>query len=376
MGAYWLHDIGAALAGLPVSFYGGWETRSRSSGGFDKILGIAIHHTASKTSPASDMSYMWKSCPDRPVGNIYLARDGSITVGAAGAANTQGKGGPLSCSKGTVPKDKGNQNMIAIEAANAGTGEPWPQAQTDSYVALVRALCNHYGFDPNRDVYGHYDYCAPSCPGRKIDPAGPSPFGAVNASGTWDIGLFRAAVLGAVPVPPDPTPVPPDPGPTPPPSGWPASLTSTLPSIAKGSGDYWAVKRMQHLLAAHGYMNEGNVNNYDGVWGNGTDDAKRRFDADHGLGGGADTSCGPRSWAALCGAMPTLVKGNSGFDVKLMQHLLACCGFMNEANTSNYDGVWGNGTEQAKINHDQAAGLLPSPPSDCGPKSWTALLTL
>jgi hypothetical protein len=41
---------------------------------------------------------------------------------------------------------------------------------------------------------------------------------------------------------------------------------------------------MQHLLAANGcYVNEANTSNYDGVWGNGTDNAKKTFDNDHGL---------------------------------------------------------------------------------------------
>ena len=212
MGAHWLHDVGQALSGLPVSYYGGWETRSRSSGGFDAILGVAIHHTASQSDPDSDMAYMWKNCSDRPVGNIYLARDGAIWVGTAGASNTQGKGGPLNCLKGTVPKDKGNQYMIAIEAANNGVGEAWPQVQIDNYLALVRQLCAHYGFSVGQDVYGHFDYCAPSCPGRKIDPAGPSPFGSVNPSGTWDINAFRSAVTSSIVIPP---PEPPTPEPLP-----------------------------------------------------------------------------------------------------------------------------------------------------------------
>jgi hypothetical protein len=43
----------------------------------------------------------------------------------------KGKGGPLNCISGTVPKTRAIY-MIAIEAANDGVGEPWPQAQTDS----------------------------------------------------------------------------------------------------------------------------------------------------------------------------------------------------------------------------------------------------
>ena len=293
MGGRWLTDLYSVLAPLGnVATYQGWETRARSSGGYDALLGIAIHHTASNTSPENDMYYMWMSSSDRPIGAIYLGRDGRIVIGAAGATNTQGKGGPLTTSRGTVPLDKGNQNLLAIEAANAGTGEPWPDVQQERYLALVNALCGAYGF-VSTDVFGHYDYCAPSCPGRKIDPAGPSRFGTVNASQTWDINAFRAALTGTTP-PPDP--VPPDPTP-PPEEDW----MSNLPTIVKGdSGPY--VKRMQHLLAAAGYMNEANTANYDGVWGSGTDGAKQRFDADHGLLPSPPTDCGDKSWKALMGA--------------------------------------------------------------------------
>lgn len=367
MGTIWLHDLPTVLAPLAPAFHDGWETRSRSSGGYDSLAGIAIHHTASNTSPESDMNYMWHGSPDRPVGAIYLARDGRVTVGAAGATNTQGKGGPLTTSRGTVPLDKGNQNMIAIEAANAGTGEAWPKAQTDAYLALVNALIKGYGFKPG-DVYGHYDYCAPSCPGRKIDPAGPSPFGTVNPSGTWNIATFRSALGGA------PAPEPPQPEPTPPPGDWWTPLMARLPVLRQGSSGP-PVRRMQHLLAADGFMDAANTANYDSVFGSGTAGALNRFKTS--AGGAADGTCDAWTWGALMhtvDGIPTIVKGANGPDVRRMQHLLAAAGFMNEANVSNYDGAWGSGTDGAKQRFDVSRGLTPSPPTDCGQKSWTALL--
>ena len=370
MGAHWLHDIGVALAGLPVNFYGGWETRSRSTGGFDALLGIAIHHTASQTSPESDMNYMWVSSSnsDKPVGNIYLARDGTIWIGAAGASNTQGKGGPLNCLNGTVPKDAGNKYMIAIEAANNGVGEAWPQVQTDNYIALVRQLCAHYGFSVGQDVYGHFDYCAPSCPGRKIDPAGPSPFGSVNANQTWDINAFRFAVNA---VGPGPAPEPPDHTH----DDWETELMNSLPTMRQGNTGL-PVKRMQHLLACDGFMKESNVANYDGVFGAGTTSALNKFK--QAAGGSPDGVCDSWTWGALMhtiDGIPNLEKGSAGSDVKRMQHLLAASGYMNEANVGNYDGVWGDGTDGAKQRFDVDRGLVPSPPTDCGKNSWTALLT-
>lgn len=72
--------------------------------------------------------------------------------------------------------------------------------------------------------------------------------------------------------------------------------------------------------------------------------------------------------------LPNLKKGDSGPYVERMQHLLAAAGFMNPANTANYDGVWGNGTDGAKRNFDNAHGLA-SADTDCGPKSWESLMT-
>jgi len=225
MGAIWLFDLPDVLAdaGLAVDVWPGWEIRARSSGGYDAVRAVFAHHTASKTSPASDMSYMWDSTSgDQPIGALYLARDGRITVGAAGATNTQGKGGPWTLSTGTIPKDQGNSYGIAIEAANGGTGEPWPAAQTDAYIVACRALCHAYGLDPARDVLAHWEWVEPSCPGRKVDPVGPSPWAAGAQS--WNMDAFRADVTGGEP--PDPgTPEPPDPG-----TPWPEPGPDPIPN--------------------------------------------------------------------------------------------------------------------------------------------------
>ena len=131
MGQFWLLDLPDVLraAGLDVDTYPGWEARARSTGGYDNVLAVQCHHTASDTTPANDMAYMWNGSPDRPVGAIYLARDGKVTVGAAGATNTSGKGGPLNTSSGTIPLDAANRYVISIEAANNGTGQQWPVVQ-------------------------------------------------------------------------------------------------------------------------------------------------------------------------------------------------------------------------------------------------------
>jgi hypothetical protein len=205
MGSIWLGSLPDVLrnAGLEVEVYPGWEHRSRSSGGYDALLGIQCHHTASSgLNPASDMKYMWENAPARPIGALYLAPIGKWTVGAAGATNTSGKGGPLQTSRGTIPLDAANRYVISVEAANLGDGTPWPAAQQASYVKGVAALNRAY-FDgvlvrPG-DVHGHFEWTA-----RKVDPAGSSRY-AVGAS-RWDMGLFRSDVLGLLTPPPPPPP--------------------------------------------------------------------------------------------------------------------------------------------------------------------------
>jgi peptidoglycan hydrolase-like protein with peptidoglycan-binding domain len=361
MGQIWLHNLSEILAGLPnLSFYTGWESRSRSSGGYDALLGIFVHHTASQTSTANDTRYQWVNARERPIGAIYLGRAGEIVVGAAGATNCQGVGGPRTTSKGTIPKDRGNSNGLAIEAANAGTGEVWPDAQQDAYVALCQRLCNGYHFDPSRDICAHWEWTT-----RKIDPAGNSRYATGGAK--WNMDQFRGDVAGA-PTQPPPTTEPP------PSDDWVTWVMNNQPVLRKGSTGVF-VKRMQHLLAAAGFMQESNVANYDGQFGSGTETALKKFQG--AAGGVQDGVCGPWTWGALMhtiDGIPTIKKGAQGADVKRMQHLLAANGFMSESNVSNYDGAWGNGTDTAKAKFDNAHGLAPSPPTDCGAKSWESLL--
>lgn len=197
MGAIWLLSMPDVLraAGLEVDVYPGWQTRSRSSGGYDAVHGVQVHHTASNASPANDMAYMWLNAAVKPIGAIYLARDGRVTVGAAGATNTSGRGGPL----GPIPLDQANKYVISIEAANAGNGEPWPQVQQMAYLKLVNALVKAYGLDFKiPGVHAHHEWTS-----RKIDPAGPSKW--ATGANKWNMNSFRldaALVYAPDPIPP------------------------------------------------------------------------------------------------------------------------------------------------------------------------------
>ena len=214
MGSIWVNGSTAGYpnvvdvlrgAGLNVVEYEGWRNRSRSSGGFSGLWGVLCHHTASQTSPASDLSYMVYGSPDAPVSNGLLDRTGTFTVIAGGASNHGGKGGgssdgggtPWVTSKGTIPGNSANSYAFGIEAANNGVGEPWPQAQQDAYVVMVRALTGAYGLNPMTDVRSHHEWTPP----RKIDPRGPSRWQPANSSTPWDMHLFRAEV-GQLPAPP------------------------------------------------------------------------------------------------------------------------------------------------------------------------------
>ena len=217
MGSIWLNGDTAGYppvldvlrgAGITVVTYDGYQTRSRSSGGFNQLMVVYHHHTASNTTPANDVNYCING-PDAPIANCLLDRTGTVHLYACGATNHAGKGGgsdsrpPWQSSRGTVPKDAGNSNGFGIECANAGTGEPYPVAQQDAYAAMSRALCAAYGLVPALDLPSHFEWTD-----RKCDPTGPSrwtpPGNRLGCGGAdrWDMNLYRAEVAaGQLPAP-------------------------------------------------------------------------------------------------------------------------------------------------------------------------------
>lgn len=197
MGSRYLTDLAgvAAGAGLAVVEVDGWESRARNSGGFDgdRPWAVMWHHTASQTTPDNDVAYIVYGCPDAPVANLYLDRIGTVWVCAAGATNTNGKGGPYTVTRGVVPLDSMNTHAVSIEMANSGLGEPWPVEQIDAAFRLSLALCDAYDLDPT-DAVTHVAWT----PGRKIDPAtadavqGPWRPRSINTSGSWNLDDLHA----------------------------------------------------------------------------------------------------------------------------------------------------------------------------------------
>jgi hypothetical protein len=157
-----------------------------------------IHHTASGPSSDGwpDVNYCTFGDDDAPLCNLYLSREGTIYVCAAGATNTNGSG---SDPCGVTDDDAMNSSAIGIEAGNAGNGEPWPDVQQDAYVALCDELGDAYGI-PSSRVHSHFEWA----PTRKTDPAGQSRYAAGSAK--WDMAAFRSDVAADGTTPPEPKP--------------------------------------------------------------------------------------------------------------------------------------------------------------------------
>ena len=168
----------------------GWRTRGRSNNsGYTPGLPthVMVHHTATRpiTDGQRDVDYIVSNAPYPPVSNLYLDRDGTVWVCAAGPSNTNGKGSDW--WGGGVPDNQMNTHAIGIEAANDGVGEPWPERQQLAYIELVAALCDLYDI-PVGNVRAHHEWTT-----RKIDPAGNSRW--ATGGNKWDMNRFRGDVF-------------------------------------------------------------------------------------------------------------------------------------------------------------------------------------
>lgn len=179
-----------------------WDLRFMPSGGFEHD-GLALH-------PVRSVETHERGC----VYDLTVDEDHSYIVDGIVSHNTQGKGGPVTTSKGVVPLDAGNRYFFSIEAANRGNGEVWPNAQIDSYERMMAVVCMAYGLDPTRDIFSHASWS----PGRKVDPSGPTPlrpsWGGLSGNVIWPDQAVRWSVairveqMSAPPPPPEPEPEP------------------------------------------------------------------------------------------------------------------------------------------------------------------------
>ncbi len=196
-------------AGLSVIEYPDWQVRARGSGGYSaNPLCVMWHHTASPASwdGEKDAGYIAEGDENSPISNLYIQRDGTVWVIAAGATNTNGKGNSLSFSRGTVPMDSMNSYAVGIEMGNDGIGEIWPQAQIDAAFKASNTVNQHLGNTPE-DISTH-NYYAPT---RKIDPAtaaavqGPWKPRSSTSSGTWNVSDIQTECrrrATSAPIPP------------------------------------------------------------------------------------------------------------------------------------------------------------------------------
>jgi N-acetyl-anhydromuramyl-L-alanine amidase AmpD len=134
-----------------------------------------VHHTGSDTATAASIAVGRPDLPG-PLSQLHIARDGTVTVVAAGVAWHAGIG-----RYHWLPADSGNQHTIGIECANNGTAATaphryhWPDAQ---YVALVRscaAINRRLGQGSERTI-GHKEYAG-------------------RSQGKWDPGAIDMDVL-------------------------------------------------------------------------------------------------------------------------------------------------------------------------------------
>jgi hypothetical protein len=164
-------------AKLAVVEEDGWTTRGGEL--LSSPLGVILHHDVSNPGDVPEHPTLiihgrgGKKPLAGPLSQFYLNRRGVWHVVASGKANHAGDGSFNGL-------DRGNSSLLGIEAANSGTGEPWPREQVESYVKGVAAILTRLGA-PSLMAIGHKEWA----PRRKIDPS-------------FDMNDFRARLRSAM----------------------------------------------------------------------------------------------------------------------------------------------------------------------------------
>ncbi|WP_422745243.1 N-acetylmuramoyl-L-alanine amidase [Mycobacterium sp. WMMD1722] len=163
-----LRDEGLALVEYP-----GW--RQRGHGDFGDIRGVMVHHTGSDSATAASIAVGRPDLPG-PLSHLHIARDGTVTVVAAGVAWHAGIGWyPW------LPASMGNWHTIGVECANTGTSPAathryhWPDAQYTALVRACAAINRRLGQGAERTI-GHKEYAG-------------------RTQGKWDPGAIDMDVL-------------------------------------------------------------------------------------------------------------------------------------------------------------------------------------
>ena len=159
-------------AGVKYRAQSGW--RSRGRGAMGSIASIMCHHTAGPASgntPSLNVVTNGRPGLSGPLAQLFLARDGTVILVAAGRANHAGR---VSSNRYS------NSHSIGIEAEATGVSS-WPAAQLDAYAKLCKALIDEFNLPVSR-VIGHAEAAVPR--GRKVDP-------------NFSMNAFRKKVGGA-----------------------------------------------------------------------------------------------------------------------------------------------------------------------------------
>ncbi len=157
----WLADVLRA-AELTVIEEPGWQTRGH--GDMGTTQGVICHHTAGPrvgNSPSLKIVRDGRAGLSGPLAQLFLARDGTYHVVAAGKSYHAGTGSWQGVT--------GNASFIGIEAENTGLSndQPWPADQYDAYLKGCAALLTKIKAKVIM-CCGHKEYATPR--GRKTDP--------------------------------------------------------------------------------------------------------------------------------------------------------------------------------------------------------------
>ncbi len=246
----WLADVLAA-SGQKVIEETGWKDRGRGEMG--DVKGILAHHTAGPqngNSPSLKIVRDGRADLAGPLSQLFLARDGTWHVLAAGRCNHAGNGAWQGAT--------GNSQFIGIEAENAGDGkDEWPVVQMAAYIQGCAAILKHLKADAVM-VAGHKEYATPR--GRKIDPS-------------FDMVDFREEVVEAM--------------------GGKVVKAPAIPLVKPAKAMLRKGSRGEDVKLLQGILRI----KADGDFGPATEKAVRAFQTANGLT--ADGHVGPKTWGLL-----------------------------------------------------------------------------
>lgn len=143
-------------AGVSDKTVKGWQ--SRGHGAMGVIQSVMCHHTAGPAkgnSPSLNVVTYGRPGLSGPLAQLFLARDGTVYLVAAGRAYHAGV---------VTSSLYQNSHSVGIEAEATGVSS-WPKAQINAYAKLCRALAKEFDLPVSR-VVGHKEKCSPR--GRKI----------------------------------------------------------------------------------------------------------------------------------------------------------------------------------------------------------------